>query len=90
VEEITRTVIEKAQRETRFIARAARIDSTVVEADIRYPSDAVLALQGSRTLAREGRKLSRKIGVCDRSRSVGKAVRAISKTLARRIGEAKA
>jgi IS5 family transposase len=62
VQEITRMVIEKAQRETRFIARAARIDSTVVEADIRYPSDAVLALQGARALAREGRKLSRSSG----------------------------
>lgn len=94
VQEITRMVIEKAQRETRFIARAARIDSTVVEADIRYPSDAVLALQGVRALAREGRKLSKVIGgkvrVRDRSRSVGRAVRAISKTLARRTGEAKA
>ena len=94
VQEITRMVIEKAQRETRFIARAARIDSTVVEADIRYPSDAVLALQGVRALAREGRKLSKVIGgkarVRDRSRSAGRAVRAISKTLARRIGEAKA
>jgi IS5 family transposase len=39
VQEITRMVIEKAQRETRFVARAARIDSTVVEADIRYPSE---------------------------------------------------
>lgn len=39
VEEITRVVISKAKRETRFRGRAARIDSTVVEADIRYPSD---------------------------------------------------
>jgi transposase, IS5 family len=94
VAEITRMVIEKAQRETRFTARAARIDSTVVEADIRYPSDAMLALQGARALAREGRKLSKVIGgtvrVRDRSRSIGKMVRAISKTLARRTGEAKA
>jgi IS5 family transposase len=94
VQEITRMVIEKAQRETRFRARAARIDSTVVEADIRYPSDAMLALQGASALAREGRKLSKLIGgkvrVRDRSRSVGKTVRAISKTLARRTGEAKA
>ena len=94
VQEITRMVIEKAQRETRFTARAARIDSTVVEADIRYPSDAVLALQGARTLAREGKKLRKLVGgkvrVRDRSRSVGKTVRAISKTLARRTGEAKA
>ena len=94
VQEITRMVIEKAKRETRFIGRAARIDSTVVEADIRYPSDAMLALQGARALAREGRKLRQLIGarvrVRDRSRSIGKTVRAISKTLARRTGEAKA
>jgi IS5 family transposase len=94
VAEITRMVIEKAQRETRFAGRAARVDSTVVEADIRYPSDAMLALQGARALAREGRKLTKLIGgkarVRDRSRSIGKTVRAISKTLARRTGEAKA
>jgi transposase, IS5 family len=94
VQEITRMVIEKAQRETRFIARAARIDSTVVEADIRYPSDAMLALQRARALAREGKKLQTpiagKVRVRDRSRSIGKTTRAISKTLARRTGEAKA
>ncbi len=94
VEEITRVVIEKATRETRFRGRAARVDSTVVEADIRYPSDAMLALAGARALAREGRKVAGMIKcatvrVRDRSRSVGKTVRAISKTLARRTGEAK-
>ncbi len=94
VAQITRMVIEKTQRETRFTGRAARIDSTVVEADIRYPSDAMLALQGARALAREGKKLQTlvrsKVRVRDRSRSVGKTVRAISRTLARRTGEAKA
>ena len=94
VAEITRMVISKAQRESRFLGRAVRVDSTVVEADIRYPSDAMLALQGAKSLTREGRKLQKLIGatarVRDRSRSIGKAVRAISKTLARRTGEAKA
>ena len=47
-------VIAKATRETRFLARAARVDSTVVEADIRYPSDAMLALQGAQALAARG------------------------------------
>ena len=94
VEEITRVVIAKAQRETRFRARAARVDSTVVEADIRYPSDAMLALHGVRVLAREGRKVTamlkgQAVRVRDRSRSVGRAVRAITKTLARRTGQAK-
>jgi IS5 family transposase len=88
-------VIAKARRETRFRARAARVDSTVVEADIRYPSDAMLALQGVRALAREGTKLAAMIKgttarVRDRSRSVGKTVRQVSKTLARRTGQAKA
>jgi IS5 family transposase len=95
VEQITRIVIEKAKRETRFRSRAARIDSTVVEADIRYPSDAMLALAGARALARHGRRLSmmikgKTVRVRDRSRSIGRTVRAISKTLARRTGEAKA
>ncbi len=44
VAELTRLVIAKAQREQRFRARAMRCDSTVVEADVRYPSDAALAV----------------------------------------------
>jgi len=94
VNEITRLVITKAQRETRFSGRAVRVDSTVIEADIRYPSDAMLALQGTRALAREGGKLAGMVKgkaarVRDRSRSVGKTVRAISRTLSRRTGQAK-
>jgi IS5 family transposase len=94
VEEITRVVIAKVTRETRFRARAARVDSTVVEADIRFPTDATLALQGVRVLARTARKavpLLKRASrhVRDRSRSVGRLVRAISQTLRRRTGEAK-
>jgi IS5 family transposase len=92
VNELTRVVIGKAQHEARFVARAVRIDSTVVEADIRYPTDAGLALQGARVLAREGRKLAGRLPgqtrrVADRSRQLGKTVRAISRTLARRTGQ---
>jgi IS5 family transposase len=90
--ELTRVVIGKAQRETRFVARAVRIDSTVVEADIRYPTDAGLAWQGAQALAREGRKLAARLRgptrrVVDRSRQLGKLVRAISRTLVRRTGQ---
>jgi transposase, IS5 family len=92
VAELTRVVIGKAQREARFRARAVRIDSTVVEADIRYPSDGGLALQGARMLARESRKLAGRlrrptVHVVDRSRQLGRLVRSISKTLARRTGQ---
>ncbi len=91
VDQITPAVIGKAQRETRFRARAVRVDSTVVEADVRYPSDAVLALQSARGLAREARKLACRLRrpdarVIDRTRQSGRTVRAISRTLARRTG----
>src|SRR5207302_3658645 len=59
VAELTRALIEKATRERRFRPRAVRIDSTVVEADIRYPTDAGLASHGVRVLAREASKLAR-------------------------------
>jgi IS5 family transposase len=69
-----------------------RIDSTVIEADIRYPTDATLAWQGARALAREGRKLAGRLRrpttrVVDRSRQIGTTVRMISRTLARRTGQ---
>jgi len=95
VNEIIRVLIASAVREKRFRARAVRIDSTVIEADIRYPTDAGLAAQGVKSLAREGRKLAKAIGqagvgVRDRSRSMGRRLRAISRTIRRRSGEAKA
>jgi IS5 family transposase len=95
VDDLTRCVIAKAQRETRFKPRAGRIDSTVVEADVRYPSDAALSLDGARTVARAARKLTALIGadaphVRDRSRALGRRLRAISRTVGRRTGERKA
>jgi len=94
VAELSRAVIGKAQRETRFRARAVRIDSTVVEADLRYPTDSGLAADGVRVLAREGKRLSAAVEgttvrVRDRSRAVGRRLRAISRSLRRRSGQAK-
>jgi transposase, IS5 family len=95
VHQLSRELIQKARREKRFRPRAARIDSTVVEADVRYPTDAGLASDGVRALAREGRKLALKIkekrtAVRNRSRAVGKRVRGITRTIRRRSGDAKA
>jgi IS5 family transposase len=94
VSELTRAMIVKATREKRFRPRAVRIDSTVVEADVKYPTDAGLASAGVRVLAREGRKLAKllkekKARVRDRSRAMGRKLRAISRTIRRRSGEAK-
>src|SRR5712691_8352054 len=95
VAELSRLVRAKAQRETRLRARAVRIDSTVVEADVRDPTDAGLAGGGVRTLARAGKRLRAKLGattttVRDRSRAVAKRLRALARTLRRRTGEGRA
>ena len=94
VNEITRALIVKACRERHFRPRAVRVDSTVVEADVRHPTDSGLAAHGVRALAREGRKLAAllkdsKARVRDRSRAMGRTLRAISRTVRRRTGEAK-
>jgi IS5 family transposase len=52
VDEITRLVIGREVREKRFTARALRVDSTVVEADVRYPNDAALATDATRVRPR--------------------------------------
>ena len=88
VAEITRAVIDKATRERRLGARAARCDSTVVEADVRYPSDAALAVDATRALAREARRAG--VKVRDRSRAAAKRLRMINRTVGRRLGGAKA
>jgi IS5 family transposase len=94
VTELTRAMIEQAVREKRFRPRAVRIDSTVVEADVKYPTDAGLASSGVKVLGREGRKLSKlikekRVRVRDRSKAMGVKLRAITRTIRRRSGEAK-
>jgi transposase, IS5 family len=94
IEAICRQVIAGALRERRFAARAARIDSTVVEADIRYPSDLGLAADATRTLAREAAKAGELAGagapgVQDRSRATNRRLRTLNRTLARRTGQGK-
>jgi transposase, IS5 family len=94
IDEITRLVLERELREKRFVARAMRVDSTVVEADVRYPNDAALAADATRVLAREAKKVAGLAGkgargVTDRSRSAGRKLREIGRTVARRTGKAK-
>ena len=93
VDDITRLLIDKAVRERRFSARAMRVDSTVVESDVRWPSDAALALDATRRLAREAARVSGLVGggaqhVRDRSRAAGKRLRLIGRTVGRRLGRA--
>ena len=93
VAELIRGVIALATRERRFAPRAMRTDSTVVEADVRYPTDAGLAATGVRLLAAGARRLSWAVDVIvphvrDRSRAIGRRLRAMTRTLRRRTGEA--
>ena len=94
VAELIRGVIALATRERRFAPRAMRTDSTVVEADVRYPTDAGLAASGVRLLAAGARRLGQAVDgvvphVQDRSRAVGRRLRAMTRTLRRRTGEAR-
>jgi IS5 family transposase len=90
-----RGVIGVALRERRFRPRALRSDSTVDQADIRYPTDAGLAADAVRVLARSARRVRAAVPsltrrVRDRSRAVGKRLRALGRTLRRRTEQAKA
>jgi transposase, IS5 family len=92
VDDITRALIVKARHERRLIARAMRCDSTVVEADVRWPSDAALALDAAGRLAREGARVAAAAGagarrVQNRSRAVGRRLRLIGRTVRRRLGQ---
>ena len=94
IEEICRVVIAGALRERRFTPRAARIDSTVVESDVRYPSDLGLAADATRMLAREAAKTDALAAadaprVRDRSRAADRRLRTLNRTLARRTGQGK-
>ena len=95
IEGICRTVIAKATTGAeRFVVRAARIDSTVVEADVRYPTDLGLAADATKTLAREAAGVAELAGpgaprVQDRSRAVERRLRRLNRTLAARTGQGK-
>jgi len=97
VEEIVMAVVARATgpgTQRRFVARAARIDSTVVESDIRYPTDLALAQDAARMLAGEAAKTADLAGpdapkVRDRSRSIARRLRKLNRTLAARTGQGK-
>jgi IS5 family transposase len=94
VEQVVSVVIASSAEQTRFRARAVRIDSTVVEADVRYPTDAGLAADGIGLLARAARGVGGLAGkgaprVRDRSRAAHGQLRRLGRSLKRRSGEAK-
>ncbi|MHB8841448.1 MAG: ISNCY family transposase [Candidatus Aquicultor sp.] len=83
---VVRAVGEKAVR-----GRKLRVDTTAVESDIGYPTDADLLAKGVRMVTREAKKLAQKNGGCltlhDRTRSVKYRLLDIAKHLKRRSGD---
>ncbi len=95
VDDLIRGLIAKALRERRFRPRALRSDSTVAEADVRYPTDIGLCSDAVRVLHRAAKTVAAAVPaitgrVRDRSRSVGRRARNLGRTLRRRTEEAKA
>jgi IS5 family transposase len=96
IDELIRALIKKATTgKGRMRLRAMRCDSTVLEADIRYPTDINLVGDAVRTLVRvAGTAMEAVPGVTarvrDRGRAIGKRLRELGRTLKRRTGEAHA
>src|SRR5207244_11255789 len=89
VDGLIRAVIATALRERRFRPRALRADSTVVEADVRYPTDIGLCSDAVGVLHRAARRVRAAVPVItervrDRSRAVGVRARALGRSLKRR------
>lgn len=94
VDDLVRELIVRARRERRFRPRAMRVDSTVAEADIRYPTDTGLCADALRHLAGRARRLRQAVPtvarrVRDRSRAATKRLRTLTRTLRRRTGQGK-
>lgn len=86
-------LVQKALEEKTIRARTVRIDTTVIEAEIHYPTDSGLLHDGIRAVTRLVKEIQQ-AGVAtketfrDRTRSAKKRILSIVKVLKRRSGEA--
>src|SRR6266487_3409495 len=83
VEELNAELLQLAVERKLLRSRRLRVDTTVVEADTRYPTDSGLCAHAVSRLTRLARRvkavgLAPRTHLRDRRRSVGKRVRAIS------------
>ncbi len=91
IAELHRRLVEIAQEEGVIQGRKLRVDTTVVETNIHYPTDSSLLGDGARVLTRTMKKIETQAGklkrkVRNRTRSVSKRVIAIA-TASRHKGE---
>lgn len=84
IAELHRRLVEIAQEEGVVQGRKLRVDTTVVETNIHYPTDSSLLGDGARTLTRSMKQIEKQAGgklkrkVRDRTRSINKRVIAIA------------
>jgi transposase, IS5 family len=92
IAELHRRLVEMAQQEGVIQGRKLRVDTTVVETNIHYPTDSSLLGDGARVLTRTMKKIEKQTGglkrpVRDRRRSVNRRTIAIA-TASRHKGPA--
>ncbi len=83
IEQLHQRVVELAQEQGVAQGRKLRVDTTVVETNLHYPTDSSLLGDGTRVLTRTMKKIESKTGglkrkVRDRMRSIRKRVLAIA------------
>jgi transposase, IS5 family len=93
IAQLNAALLAKLAADKLLRARKLRIDTTVVEADIDYPTDADLLAQAVRTLGGLVRRLKARgaaprTAFRDRSRSAGRRLRQLTHSLRRRSGVA--
>jgi len=95
IEQLNAALLGKLVDDRLLRGRKLRVDTTVVEADIDHPTDADLLEGAVRKLGGlvrrvKGRGAATRTGFRDRSRSAGRRLKQISRTLRRRTGQAPA
>jgi IS5 family transposase len=93
VEELNNLLIQKAAEEKIIRGRNLRVDTTVVPADIHYPTDPSLLSDGIRVITRTVKQIKESGAAVrtefhNRQRTVKKKILSITKILKRRTGEA--
>lgn len=95
IEELNRELVRKFNEDRLVAGRKVRVDTTVTEANIEYPTDADLMEDSVRVLTRTiktiGKKFSEKVaeGFCDSQRKMKRCLIQIGSFLKRRTEDAK-
>jgi IS5 family transposase len=95
IEQLNAVLVAKLAQGKLLRARKLRVDTTVVEADIDYPTDADLLEQAVRKLGGlvrriKGRGAASRTRFRDRGRAAGRRMKQLARTLRRRTGVAMA